>query len=137
MAATGRSALDCPRDTMCAVDHVIDLDAAAAQIRNRVASWRDHGLDVGEVTWSDGQTATYVITDDRDAVRGDYSVGVKARRGAIEGELLLYAGGWCDLTVWSGDPAEEPIDEAPGWEDWLDLQAFGRVLDRFESLLLG
>jgi len=116
---------------------VINLDAAARQVENRFPSWRGRGWDVGPMTWADGQTSVNDVTTDRGAVRGDYSVGVKASRGDAEAELVVYAGGWCDLLFWSGRVTDAPIDEAPGWEDWLDLEALGRVLDHFESLILG
>lgn len=34
---------------------------------------------------------------------------------------MLFKGGWADLEYWSGDIDDPPILEAPGWEDWLDL----------------
>lgn len=86
------------------------------------------------MTWADDQTTVSEITTDRSRVRGDYSVGVTAERGDEQGAVVLYAGGWCDLEYWSGDTNSEPVVEAPGWNDWLDLEAFERVLDRFESL---
>ncbi|TQJ09240.1 hypothetical protein FB458_2350 [Lapillicoccus jejuensis] len=121
---------------MAAVRQRIDLDAAAEELRRRAASWRENGLHVGDLTWADGQTTVHPVTTDRGAVRGDYSVGVAVRRGEREGILVLYGGGWCDLIVWSGRPGDAAVDEVPGWQDWLDLQAFSRVVDRFEALLL-
>jgi len=119
------------------VTHIIDLDAAADELRRRTDSWRARGLVVGPLTWADGQTTVNPVTTDRSAVQGTYSAGVKARRGEAEAELVLYFGGWCDLLFWSDSPADAPIDDVPGWDDWLDLRGFGRVLDRFERLLLG
>ncbi|WAX55708.1 hypothetical protein M6B22_14325 [Jatrophihabitans cynanchi] len=117
--------------------HIIDRHAAADEIRSRLDSWRAKGFVVDPVTWADGQTTVNPITTDRNAVRGDYSVGVKARRDGAEAQVVLYSGGWCDLSFWSGNPEDDPVDEAPGWEDRLDLEGFARVLDRFERTLLG
>lgn len=116
------------------MDPVIDLDAAAQEIRRRSEHWRALGHDVGAITWADGQTTVHKVTTDRSQVRGDYSIGVHVTRGEQEGFLVLYAGGWCDLLYWSGDAADEPVDEAPGWEDRLDIGRFNQVLDRFERL---
>lgn len=122
------------------MEQVIDLDAAALAFERRRAAWQERGWTVGPLTWADGQYAgpypydpTNWLNIDRSAVRGDYSLGVVVRHAGQEGELILYAGGWCDLKYWSGLD-EEPIEEAPGWNDWLDLSAFEYVLARFEGL---
>ena len=61
-------------------------------------------------------------------------MGVTVRRGSQEGSVVLFAGGWADLIYWSGDPAFEPVSDAPGWEDWLDVARFGLLLDRFAEM---
>jgi len=48
---------------------------------------------------------------------------------------VLFTGGWADFSYWSGNPSDAPVDEAPGWEDWLTVDAFGNVLDRLGALL--
>ena len=118
------------------MDQRIDLDAAAEEIERHRAEWLRAGLQVGPVTWADGQTTVNEIATDRDQVRGDHSVGIRAQSGAAEGALVLYAGGWCDFEFWSGDPADKPVMEIPGWNDWLDLGRFTEVLDRLGGLLL-
>ncbi len=118
------------------MEQVLDLDAVAVAIERRAAHWRAAGLSVGPVTWADGQLFGHALTTDRGQVRGDYSVGVRVTRGDEEGQLVAYAGGWCDVEYWSGEPGARPVLEAPGYNDWLDLSRFEAVLDRFESLFL-
>lgn len=115
------------------VEKKIDLDEAAALLRDRLTAWAALGLTVGDVTWADCQTFDHEITTDRHRVRGDYSVGVKLMDERAEGEVILYAGGWCDLGFWSGSAADEPVEEVHGFEEPLDLVSFRRALDRFEG----
>ena len=113
----------------------IDLDAAAAQIESRREAWAASGLDVGYLTWRDqGASWPPVITTDRSEVKSADSVGIGVRKGAQEGSVVLFDGGWADLSWWSGEPTHDPLDEAPGWDDWLDLERFGALLDRFADM---
>lgn len=66
-------------------------------------------------------------------MRGDYSIGIKVGHREQEGELILYSGGWCDLRYWDG-VGDTVIEEAPGWDDWLNLVAFEAVVERFGRL---
>ena len=91
-------------------------------------------MTVGPLTWADGQTTVNDITTNPDDVRGDYSVGVRVRYGAQEGELVVYAGGWCDLHYWAGDGGGDVLSEAPGADAPLDAGALDSVLERFEGL---
>lgn len=59
---------------------------------------------------------------------------MEVRKGTQEGTLVLFSGGWADLLWWSGEASGVVVDEAPGWNDWLDLDRFGALLDRFASL---
>lgn len=113
----------------------IDLEAAADQIASRREGWTASGLEVGDITWRDqGAGWPPVITIDRRAVASPDSVGISVRKGSQEGSVVLFAGGWADLLWWSGDPGDAPVDEAPGWDDWLDIERFGALLDRFGDL---
>lgn len=122
------------------MERAMELDAAAIALERRRASWQERGWTVGPATWADAQyggpypydPADWLKTD-RTAVRGEYSLGVAVRHIGQEGELILYVGGWCDLRYWSGSD-DEPIEEAPGSDVPLGLQAFEAVLDRFEAL---
>lgn len=117
------------------VTHRIDLDAAAADIVNRRPAWEAAGLDVGDLTWRDqGSGWPPVIRTRRADVQLADSVGVTVRKGTQEGSVVLFDGGWADLLWWSGDPSDDPVDEAVGWEDWLDLERFQALLDRFAQL---
>lgn len=41
------------------------------------------------------------------------------RKDEQEGQLVVFRGGWADLEYWSGRPSDEPVTEAPGWDDWM------------------
>lgn len=113
----------------------IDLDEAAAQIVSRREAWVASGLAVGDLTWRDqGSGWPPVITVDRSSVTSADSVGISVRRGVQEGSVVLFDGGWADLLWWSGEATDDPIDEVPGWDDWLDIDRFGALLDRFASM---
>jgi hypothetical protein len=116
------------------VERAIDLDAVAAAVQRRGARWIARGMTVGQLTWVDGQTTVNELTTHREAVRGDYSVGVRVRRGDEEGQLVVYAGGWCDLEFWAGRADCKPLAEAPGADEPLDMAGLEVVLDRFEGL---
>lgn len=116
------------------MERALDLDAAAASVQRRASQWAARSLTVGPLTWADGQTTVNELTTRREAVRGDYSVGIRIRRGDEEGELVVYAGGWCDLDYWAGRADSEPLSEAPGADEPLDLAELEVVLDRFEGL---
>ena len=45
------------------------------------------------------------------------SAGVALCKGEKEGRLVVFRGGWADLEYWSGRPCDEPVTEAPGWDD--------------------
>ena len=61
-------------------------------------------------------------------------MGVPVRKRGHEGQLVVIRGGWADLGYWSGDASDEPVTEAPGWDDWLDLPGVDRLLRRFAAL---
>lgn len=115
------------------MDQVVDLDAAAQVLERYAETWRGLGLTVGPITWTDGQTTVSPVTTDRSAVRGDYSCAIRLQHGSQEGLLVLYAGGWCDRTFVSVED-DVLIDDAPGWDDWLDLRRFESVVDEFGRL---
>ena len=113
----------------------IDLDDAAKQIAARRDAWVSSGLDVGQVTWreqGEGWPPT-LKTGRKDVVSAD-SIGIEVRKGAQEGSVVLFDGGWADLLWWAGDAGDDLVDEAPGWDDWLDVERFGALLDRFASM---
>jgi hypothetical protein len=62
------------------------------------------------------------------------SVGVMLRKHQQEGRLVVFRGGWADLEYWGGGPSDEPVLEAPGWGDWMDLLGIERLLRRFADL---
>jgi len=112
----------------------IDLDAAAEQIAARRAEWRRRGITASETTWREkGEGWPPPLKTDRRAVTDADSIGVALTKGAQEGSVVLFGGGWADLLYWDGRSGQA-VDEAPGWDDWLDLGRFGRVLDRLTDL---
>ena len=112
----------------------IDLDAAAVQIAARRAEWRRLGIAASETTWREqGEGWPPHLKTDRRAVTEADSIGVALTKGAQEGSVVLFSGGWADLLYWDGH-SDEALDEAPGWKDWLDLKRFGQLLDRLTDL---
>jgi hypothetical protein len=112
----------------------IDLQAANAEIESRLAGWRDSGIDVGPVTWRDqGAGWPPTITPDRAAVIDPDSVGVQLRKGVQEGSVVLFTGAWADFLFWDG-VADGVVDEAPGWDEPLTVEAFAALLDRLGGL---
>ena len=112
------------------MDHRIDLDEAVGEVEHRRTSWQEAGLAVGLVTWRDqGEGWPPQIKTDREQVTDPDSIGVSLRKGVQEGEVVLFRGGWCDFLYWTGQDADDPIQDAPG-EAGADVADFGRVLDR-------
>lgn len=111
-----------------AVENRIDLDAAAEFIAARRRHWQELGITASDTTWRDqGRGWPPPITTQRSEVVDPDSIGVALRKGSQEGSVVLFRGGWADFLYWDG--AEEVIDEAPGYGHWLNLDAFGSVLD--------
>jgi hypothetical protein len=112
----------------------IDLDAAKAEIDQRIEGWTASGLTVDSVTWRDqGQGWPPPITTERHEVLDADSVGVRLHKGAQEGAVVLFSGGWVDLEYWDGVSADV-VQDVPGWEAWLSVEEFGAVLDRLAAL---
>lgn len=51
---------------------------------------------------------------------------------AAKASVVLFKGGWADFDYWDGQT--EPLIDAPGWNDWLDLHRFAQVLDHLSAL---
>jgi len=116
------------------MDARIDLDEAAQQIVQRRASWVARGLVVGDLTWRDvGEPWPYPLKTERVEVCDPDSVGVRVTKGQQEGSFVLFVGGWADLLYWDGE-SDQVLDEAPGWDDWMSVEAFGALLDRWAGL---
>jgi hypothetical protein len=94
------------------------------------------GHVAGPVTWKDvGGPWPYPLREDREKVAEADSVGVAVRKGEQEGRLDVFrGGGWADLEYWSGRPCDEPVLEAPGWDDGMDLPGIEQLLRRFAGL---
>ncbi|MEO0493566.1 MAG: hypothetical protein AAF081_09135 [Actinomycetota bacterium] len=110
---------------------VVDLDAAAKEVEDRFEPWRRVGLTVGAITWrdqGDGWPPSFKTV--RADVKDPDSIGVALGKGDQEGEVVLFRGGWCDFVYWSGDPADDPVQDAPGYPDQMTIDGFGAVLDR-------
>ncbi|WP_405940922.1 hypothetical protein [Streptomyces sp. NBC_00207] len=116
------------------MDHVIDLDRAAAEITARLPTWTAAGHDPGPVTWRDGGAPwPQRLETDRTLVAAPDSVGIRILGADAWSELqiVLYRGGWADLDALTGD---EVVAEGPritGREE------FGRLLDSAVTRFLG
>ena len=113
----------------------VDLDQVAGLISRHAFAWEESGLVVGAVTWRDAAGPwPSPLREDRGQVTEPDSVGVTVRKHEQEGQLVVFRGGWADLEYWSGSPSDEPVTEAPGWDDWMDLPGIERLLRRFADL---
>ncbi|MFF4189219.1 hypothetical protein ACFYZ9_39125 [Streptomyces sp. NPDC001691] len=84
------------------MDHVIELDSAAAEITARLPAWSAAGLTPLPVTWRDGHAPwPQRLETDRALVADPDSVGihVKGADGWAELQIVLYRGGWADLNA--------------------------------------
>lgn len=119
-----------------AVANRIDLDRAAKEIVRRTDCWRDRGIEVKPITWREQAEGwpPKLKTNRSEVIEAD-SIGVALRKGDLEGEIVLFNGGWADLTFRDGHSGQL-LQEVPGWQDWMDLNAFGQLLDRFGLLFV-
>jgi hypothetical protein len=115
----------------------LDLDQVAGLISRHAFAWGESGLVAGALTWRDpAARRPCPLTEDRGRVAEPDSVGVAVRKHRQEGNSSSFAavGGWADLEYWSGGASDEPVIEAPGWDDWMDLPGIDRPLRRFAVL---
>jgi hypothetical protein len=109
----------------------VDLDQVAGLISRHASAWEETGLVVGALTWRDGASSwTPSLRVDRSQVAEPDSVGVTVRKHRQKGRLVVFRGGWADLEYWRGGPSDEPMTEAPGWDDWMDLPGTERLIWR-------
>ncbi|MET9031054.1 hypothetical protein ABZW96_36460 [Nocardia sp. NPDC004168] len=108
------------------MDHVVDLDQAAAEITSRLPAWTASGLLPGPLTWRDA-TAPWPqpLEIERALITHPDSVGVRIQ-GTDEWnvlEIVLFRGGWADLdALANGEVATEcPQITSP--------EEFGALLD--------
>lgn len=119
--------------TVC-VDARIDLDAAAGLIAQHRTGWAERGIQAADTTWRDqGDGRPPALLTDRESASDPDSIGVTLRKETQEGSVVLFKGGWADFVYWDGE-SSSAINEALGWEDWLDLDRFAAVLDRLTAL---
>ena len=129
----------CPKPTQSwhsgGMESRVDLDQVAGLISRHAFAWKESGLLVGALTWRDAAVPwPSGQRGDRGQVREPDSVGVTLRRRQREGQLVVFRGGWADLAYWGGGSSDEPVFEAPGWNDWMDVPAVERLLRRFAGL---
>ncbi len=103
----------------------IDLDEVALSIEGKRLKWVSEGLDPEPLTWTDndeGWPFTRTLRPDvcrpRSLTLGVYRSDHKAGM-----ELIVYAGGWADLTVVPPDPTKPPICTYVEIEAPADLEA--------------
>jgi hypothetical protein len=113
----------------------VDLDQVAGLISRHAIAWEQAGLVVGALTWRDAAGPwPYPLREDRGQVAEADSVGVMVCKDEREGQLVVFRGGWADLEYWSGRPCDEPVTQAPGWDDRMDLPDIEQLLRRFADL---
>ena len=116
------------------VESLVDLDLAIEQVVARMSKWAEARIAVQPVTWRDqGNGWPPSFKTDRSQVLDAHSIGVSLRKGAQEGEVVLFRGGWCDYVYWTGEVDDDPIQDAPGYPDRMTVEGFGEVLDRLTT----
>lgn len=116
------------------MDSLVDLDVAIEQVVARMSKWAEAGIAVDPVTWRDqGEGWPPPLKTHRSQVIDADSIGVFLRKGAQEGEVILFRGGWCDYVYWTGEVNDDPIQDAPGYPDRMTVEGFGEVLDRLTA----
>jgi hypothetical protein len=110
-----RAGLGTGAGTVHAMDRIVDLDAAAAEIEQRRPDWLANSLQPGPTTWRESAGEwPYAIVPDRGEVRAPDSVGVfvKAQhRGEME--IVLFRGGWADVSIAVYDDERAPHLDTP------------------------
>jgi hypothetical protein len=115
------------------MEHLIVLDAAVKPMLMRIDAWQQDGFTVEGPTWRESDGWPQRISPERATIADPDSVGVRLWRGAKEGSVVLYVGGWADVEYWSGDENDDVVLEAPGWIDPLTVETFAGLLDRWRS----
>jgi hypothetical protein len=106
------------------MDKVGDLDEVAVALARQAVSWRSAHLEVGQMTWRDGEASwPQTLETDRARVRDPDSVGVViSGPGEAALSVVLFRGGWAD------------VDFVAGLDDAGSLPASGIVsVSDFES----
>lgn len=108
------------------MDHVVDLDSAAAETTARLSAWSAAGLAPCPITWRDSLAPwSQPLETDRTRVSDPDSIGLRVQGsdGWAELHLVLYRGGWADLDALTDDEVrtEGPRISTPA--------EFGRLLD--------
>ena len=116
------------------MERAIDLDEAAVTAALVVSACDLPGLRVEEFTWREMESGwPQVFVTDRRSIAEPFSMGIKATRGDREGALVVYYGGWVDISFIDVGKASY-LEEAVGVEKPLDIAAYRDVLSRFLAL---
>ena len=97
-----------------------------------MAAWSGQGIEVSPPTWRDRDAPAAPFLTSRDLVSSPDSLGVRLRKDTREGKLVIFDGGWADLSFVDGASGTTLV-EAP---DLSDLEDVSRLLDRFGTLFL-
>jgi hypothetical protein len=89
----------------------IDLDEVAASIEEKRLRWVSEGLDPEPLTWTDNDEGWPFTRTLRADVRRPRSLALRVYRSDHKAgmELVVYAGGWADITLVPPDSTEPPI----------------------------
>ncbi|MET8543728.1 hypothetical protein ABZW03_24205 [Kitasatospora sp. NPDC004799] len=122
------------------MDHVVDLDDAAARIAARTPRWRAARLTVSPLTWRDRLAPwSQPLETDRSRVVDPESVGLRLADPLTCGELevVLFRGGWADVDYLAAD-WEDGAPTAEGREPGGTIPAQGITSAAdFEARLIG
>lgn len=116
------------------VEQSIDLDAAAVVATSVLNAGKIPGLHVYPFTWLDGEAEwPRRLEADRQLVKDPISLGIRAQKGEREGTLVIFGGGWADLSYVDLSTGYS-LEENPGWGAPLQIDGYRELVNRFLTL---
>ena len=109
----------------------LDLDEAAAEIRQRWFVWTAAGLTVDPVTWTDRNDARPARRVGRSDVTTPASLGLHVSRPTAHVDVVVHPDGWAEVSVLR--PEADAVVQATAQLE--SVAAFADLLDRAVELI--
>lgn len=116
------------------MERSIDLDSAVAVAASVLNSCDLPGFRVDAPTWLEGDSGWPRLFETvRETVNDPISLGIRAHRHDREGSLVLYGGGWADLSF-ADFAREHGFEDRVGWDEPLSVESYRELVARFVAL---